>query len=464
MKPVSNKLVAVTPMNMTQKVSGYLNDVNARVKPKSVKSRSAKGKKKKMWKPTELVNTACYIQNRSLIRLRYNKTPYKLMHDKKSDLSYPYVFGSLCYPTNDSEDLGKLKAKADIGIFIGTRAKSYSLTTLCTTNQNDCDILFQPLFDKFFNPPPSFVSPVPVAASPRLVDPIGSPMSTSIDQDAPSASNPYTQEQEQSLIISQGSSSNVRPSHTLFELLGRWTKNHLIANVIGDPSRSVSTRKKLKTDAMWCYFDAFLTSVELRNFKEAMLESFGIDAILEAIHTFIANAANKNMTIYQMDVKTAFLNGELHELVYVSQPEGFVYQYKPNHVYMLKKALYNLKQAPRAWYDMLSSFLLSQEFSKDYDLKFNNIPLYYDNKSAIALCCNNVHHSNLKHIDVRYHFIKEEVENGVVEFDFVRTEYQLADIFTKAFPRERFNFLIKKLRMKSMSHDTPNRLTEEEEE
>ncbi|GJX23381.1 retrovirus-related pol polyprotein from transposon TNT 1-94 [Tanacetum coccineum] len=86
-----------------------------------------------------------------------------------------------------------------------------------------------------------------------------------------------------------------------------------------------------------------------------------------AIRIFIANAANKNMTIYQIDVKTAFLNGELREVVYVSQPEGFVDQDNPNHVYRLKKALYGLKQAPRAWYYMLSSFLLSQEFSKDVD-------------------------------------------------------------------------------------------------
>ncbi|GJT33318.1 retrovirus-related pol polyprotein from transposon TNT 1-94 [Tanacetum coccineum] len=100
-------------------------------------------------------------------------------------------------------------------------------------------------------------------------------------------------------------------------------------------------------------------------------ESFAPVARIEAIRIFIANAANKNMTIYQMDVKMAFLNGELREVVYVSQPEGFVDQDKPNHVYRLKKALYGLKQAPRAWYDMLSSFLLSQEFSRAYpDLEF----------------------------------------------------------------------------------------------
>ncbi|GJX14932.1 hypothetical protein Tco_0206690 [Tanacetum coccineum] len=72
----------------------------------------------------------------------------------------------------------------------------------------------------------------------------------------------------------------------------------------------------------------------------------------------------------------------------------------------------------------------------DYELKFNKIPLFCDNKSAIALCCNNVHHSRSKHIDVRYYFIKEQGENGVVELYFVRTEYQLEDIFTKALLQE----------------------------
>ncbi|GJW91335.1 hypothetical protein Tco_0168888 [Tanacetum coccineum] len=74
----------------------------------------------------------------------------------------------------------------------------------------------------------------------------------------------------------------------------------------------------------------------------------------------------------------------------------------------------------------------------DYGFAYNHIPLYCDNKSVIALCCNNVQHSRSKHIDIRHHFIREQVEKGVVELYFVRTEYQLADIFTKALPRERF--------------------------
>ncbi|GKB51551.1 reverse transcriptase domain-containing protein [Tanacetum coccineum] len=93
-------------------------------------------------------------------------------------------------------------------------------------------------------------------------------------------------------------------------------------------------------------------------------ESFTPVARIEAIRIFIANASSKNITIYQMDVKTAFLNGELKEEVYVSQSKGFVDPDHPTHVYHLKKALYGLKQAPRAWYDTLSRFLLDNKFSK----------------------------------------------------------------------------------------------------
>ncbi|GJR70424.1 retrovirus-related pol polyprotein from transposon TNT 1-94 [Tanacetum coccineum] len=93
-------------------------------------------------------------------------------------------------------------------------------------------------------------------------------------------------------------------------------------------------------------------------------ESFPPVARIEAIRIFIANSASKNMVIYQMDVKTAFLYGELKEEVYISQPEGFVDPDHPTHVYRLKKALYGLKQAPRAWYNTLLRFLLDNKFSK----------------------------------------------------------------------------------------------------
>ncbi|GJY75306.1 retrovirus-related pol polyprotein from transposon TNT 1-94 [Tanacetum coccineum] len=186
------------------------------------------------------------------------------------------------------------------------------------------------MFNEYFNPPTIVVSPVPEATALRAEVLADSLVLTSIDQDAPSTNS-----------TSQGSSSNVRQLHTPLEHLGRWTKDHPIANVISDPSGSVSTRKQLETNAIWCYFDAFLTSVEPKNFKQAMTEpqeegidfeeSFAPVARIEAIRIFVANVAHKNMTIYQMDVKTDFLNGELKEEVYVSQLEGFVDQDNPSH-------------------------------------------------------------------------------------------------------------------------------------
>nr|GFA01204.1 retrovirus-related Pol polyprotein from transposon TNT 1-94 [Tanacetum cinerariifolium] len=351
-------------------------------------------------------------------------------------------------------------------------------------NKDDWD-LFQPMFNEYFNPSSIVVSPVLEAAAPRAVVLADSPVSTFIVQGAPLTSISSTQEQEHSLTItqrfkespktpifcddilpndstSQGSSSNVIQIHTPIEHL---IETDNFGGVLKNKARLVSQvfRQEEGID---------------------FVESFTPVARIEAIRISIANAAHKNMMIYQMDVQMAFLNGELKEEVYVSQPEGFVYQDNPSHVYKLKKALYGLKQAPRAWYDMLSSFLILQHFYKgvvdptlftrqagndlllltDYGFQFNKIPLYCDNKSAIALCYNNVQRSRVKNIDVRYHFIKEQVENGIVELYFVRTEYQLADIFTKPLPRERFNFLIEKLGMRSMSLETLKRLAEKTDE
>ncbi|GJZ06013.1 retrovirus-related pol polyprotein from transposon TNT 1-94 [Tanacetum coccineum] len=454
------------------------------------------------------------------------------------------------------------------------------------------------MFDEYFKPPTIVVSTVPVTAAPRAVDIADSPVST-ITKTLLFHDDPLHEPLHED-STSQGSSSNLRPSHTPFELIGRWTEDHPIANVIKPKNFKQEMTKPSWIDAMLEEIHEFerlqvwelvpcpdkVMQEEGINFKE----SFAPVVRIEAIRIFVANAANKNMMIFQMDVKTAFLNGELKEEVYISQPEGFVDQDNPTHVYKLKKALYGFKQSPHAWYVMLSSFLISQHFSKgavdptlftrkagkelllvqiyvddiifastntalcnkfdklmttkfkmsmmgqidsvdtpmveknkldedlqgtpvdatlyrvmigslmyltfsrpdliyavclcaryqakptethlivitqgvrtldamlsqltDYGFTFNKIPLYYANKSTISLCCNNVQHSRAKHIDVRYHFIKEQVENGIVELYFVRMKYQLADIFTKPLPRERFNFLIKKLGMRSMSSET----------
>nr|GEY56725.1 retrovirus-related Pol polyprotein from transposon TNT 1-94 [Tanacetum cinerariifolium] len=323
----------------------------------------------------EAVATACYTQNRSLIHTRHNKTPYELVHNKKPNITFFRVFGALCYPTNDSKDLGKLQPTADIGIFVGyaPRMKGPAPSFLTPgqissglvpnpvpaapyvppTNK-DLEILFQPMFDEYLEPPLQ----VPVNSA-------GTPSSTTIDQEAHSQKSTYV-------------------SQTLHHL-GKWSKNHPLDNVIGNPSRPVSTRKQLATDALWCLYNSVLSKVKPKNFKSAITkdcwfqaiqdeihefdrlqvwelvpqpdyvmiialkwiykvkldeygdvlknkarlvakgyrqeegidfkESFAPVARIDTIRIFIANTASKNMTIYQMDVKTAFLNGELKEEV-----------------------------------------------------------------------------------------------------------------------------------------------------
>ncbi|GKB92269.1 retrovirus-related pol polyprotein from transposon TNT 1-94, partial [Tanacetum coccineum] len=420
----------------------------------------------------EVVAMACYTQNRSFIHTRHNKTPYELVHDKKPNLTFFIVFGALCYPTNDSEDLGKLQPTADIGIFIGyaPSRKGYRIynkrtrrimetiyvqfnelsepmapmqlstglaPTFLTPGQissglvpnlvpaapyvpptnKELEILFQPMFDEYLETP--YVER-PVSPAPVVPVPVNSAAESTIMEHnllAPVDNDPFIN------VLAPEPSSEA----SSFE------DDHPLDNVIDNPSRPVYTRKQLANDALWCLYNSVLSKVKPKNFKSAItkdcwfqaiqdeihkfdrlqvwelvpqpdcvmiialkwiykvkLDEYGdvlknkarlvakgyrqeegIDfeesftfACIEAIRIFIPNDASKNMIIYQMDVKTAFLNGELKEEVYVSQPEGFVDPDHPTDVYHLKNALYGLKQAYRAWYDTLSWFLLDNKFSK----------------------------------------------------------------------------------------------------
>ncbi|GKC42681.1 retrovirus-related pol polyprotein from transposon TNT 1-94 [Tanacetum coccineum] len=486
----------------------------------------------------EAVVTAYFTQNRSLIRKRHNKTPYELLHNKKHDLSYLHVFGALCYPTNDNEDLGKLKPKADIGIFVGyAPAKNTfriykkrtrliietihvyfdelttmafeqfssgpgiqlltprtislglvpnptSLTPYVPPTKKDWDVLFQLMFNEFFNPPSSVASLVPVVVAPIPADSTSSPSSTPVDQDAPSPNNdPFFSVPIPGLNYEESSSRDVK----LDELGG----------VLKNKARLVARGYRQE---------------EGIDFEE----SFASIARQEALRIFIAYAAYMNMT--------------------------------------LKKALYGLKQAARAWYDLLSLFLLSQKFSKgtvnptlftrkegkdillvqiyvdDIIFASTNLPkgiflnqskyaleiikkygmetsdsvdtlmvekskldadpqgkevdptrylgmigfLMYLTASADHAGCQDTKRSTsesmqlfgdrlvswsskkqnstaISSIEAEYIAVPGCLENEVVELYFVRTEYQLADIFTKALGRERLDFLINKLGMRSSS-------------
>nr|GEU72909.1 retrovirus-related Pol polyprotein from transposon TNT 1-94 [Tanacetum cinerariifolium] len=216
-----------------------------------------------------------------------------------------------------------------------------SLTPYVPPTNNEWEILFQPMFDEHFNPPPSVAYLVPTVVAPELVD--------STDND------PFFGVPIPELNFEESSLKDVIPTN---ELVPR--PDYII----------IITLKwifKVKLDKLGDVLKNKARLVAREYHQEEGIdfeESFALVVQLEATRIFIAYATHKNMTVYQMDVKTAFLNGILRDEVYISQPDGFVDQDNPNHVYKLKKALYRLKQVLRDWYDLLSSFLLSQKFSK----------------------------------------------------------------------------------------------------
>ncbi|GJT32607.1 retrovirus-related pol polyprotein from transposon TNT 1-94 [Tanacetum coccineum] len=558
--------------------------------------------------------TACYTQNRSIIHLRHGKTPYELLHDKLPDLLFFYVFGALCYPTNDSENLAPEVIAPITEVVASEPAASTSLPSLTTVDQD--------------------------APSPNVAN-----MNNDLFFGIPIPEN--DSEASSSLDVIPTIVHTAAPNS---EHVKKWTKDHPLDNIIGELGRPVSTRLQLHEQALFCYYDSFLTLVEPKNYKDALTQACWIEAMqeelnefkrlevweliprsdkvmvitlkwiykvkldelggilknkarvvargyrqeegidfgesfapvarLDAIRIFLSFAAHMNMIVYQMDVKTAFLNVILHEEVYVSQPDGFVDQENPNHVYKLKKALYGLKQAPRVWYDLLSKFLLSQKFSKGtvdpthisqsprgiflnqsiyaleslkrYGMESSNpvdTPMVEKSKldkDPIGKAVDPTHYRGMaKPIEKHLHVVKrifkylrvtvnrglwcpndtsialtayadadhagcqdtrrsasgsmqllgdrlvswsskrqksaviscmeaeyvalsgccaQQVKNGVVELYFVNMEYQLADIFTKALGRERIEFLINKLGMRSFTSETLKQLAHEAEE
>nr|GEW68843.1 retrovirus-related Pol polyprotein from transposon TNT 1-94 [Tanacetum cinerariifolium] len=364
------------------------------------------------------------------------------------------------------EDLGKLQPTVDIGISLvmhqvgrviesTTKEPEYrtcsyisdawtdkfralnktgSCNTLCTPTNKDLEILFEPMFDEYLEPPCVDRPVSPALAVPAPINSAGTPSSTAIDQDAPSPSHSPSYSALQSPCLHQG----VAAESTPFAPVDKDPFINIFASEPTSASSSsgdaISTRKQLATDALWCLYNHVLLKVEPKNFKSAITEdcwfqtmqdeiyefdrlqvwelvpqpdcvmiiafkwiykfkldeygdvpknkarlvakgyrqeeginfeeSFTLVSCIEALRRFIANAASKNKTIYQMNIKTTFLNGELKEEVYVSQPMGFIDPEHLTHVYRLKKARYGLKQAPRGWYDTMSWFLLDNKFSK----------------------------------------------------------------------------------------------------
>nr|GEV56596.1 hypothetical protein [Tanacetum cinerariifolium] len=306
----------------------------------------------------EAIVTACFTQNCLIIHKRFDKTPYELMNKRKPNIKFFCVFGCRCYLLNDYEDVGKLKAKGDIRVFVG--------------------------YTKEFAAFRIYNKQTPEAL--KDADWV-SAMQDELDQ---------------------------------FARLKVW-------RLVPQPEVGYSQQEGIDYD-----------------------ETFAPVARIKAIRLFLAYADHKDFTVFQIDVKTAFLNGILKEEMYVGQPLGFISKQYPDHVYALDKALYGLKQAP--WYilDILKRFriencdtvptpmveqaklkldLVGKPFDHtdyrteseyvvvssccaqvlwmrtqlmDYGFFYDKVPIYYYSKSAIAISCNLVQHTRTKHIDVSF--------------------------------------------------------------
>nr|GEV83851.1 retrovirus-related Pol polyprotein from transposon TNT 1-94 [Tanacetum cinerariifolium] len=226
-------------------------------------------------------------------------------------------FDELTTMASEQSSSGPALHEMTATISSGLMPEPISSTSFVPPLRNDCDLLFEPLFDDLLTPPPSVdplalevITPIAEVVAQEPAESPGSPSSTTVDQDAPSPSKTQTASKTQPPVIPNDDEED----------------NH---------------------------------DIEVAHMGNDLLF-----VMLPAIRIFLASAAHKNMVVYQMDVKTAFLNRNMPEEVYVSQPYRIVDPHNPNHVYKLKKALYRLKQAPLAWYDMLSSFVISQDFSK----------------------------------------------------------------------------------------------------
>ncbi|GJW31118.1 retrovirus-related pol polyprotein from transposon TNT 1-94 [Tanacetum coccineum] len=435
----------------------------------------------------EAIATACYTQNRSIIIPTHEKTAYHIINDRKPSIKHLHIFGCTCYLTRDGENLDKMKEKGDPCILVGysTQSKGYrvynkrtrlivesihlrfdEIKTMSETSvandtsglvpqrqkasdydnpdpapelqnvspsadttvpsQQELDLLFGPLYDEFFNDGTS------------RVNKSSSPTDNSIQKDTlPSTHIQPTSEPTTPTNVHAEENNDNQAEFT----------NPLCTpdedqTVIRNNARLVAKGYALE---------------EGIDFEE----SFALVARLEVVRIFVAYAAHNSFPIYQMDVKTAFLNGPLKEEVYVAQPDGFVDPDHPEKVYRLSKALYGLKQAPRAWYDELSKFLISKGFTKAFSdadhaslrdtrrLEFGGVNLHV--RAQLAMQYLATVQPPVQDIHTRYHFIKEHVENGIIELYFVRTEYQLTDMFTKALPEERFQYLIKRIGMRCLT-------------
>ncbi|GJR95519.1 retrovirus-related pol polyprotein from transposon TNT 1-94 [Tanacetum coccineum] len=221
---------------------------------------------------------------------------------------------------------------------------------------------------------PEVIAPIPEAVAPEHAVSTGSPSSTTVDQDAPSPSNSPTTQGTQTPIISHDVEEDnhdievahmdvihtiVHPDHQVSEHNSKWTKDHPLENIIGALDRPVSTRLQLHEQALFCYYDAFLTSVEPKNYKEALTQACWIEAMQEELHEFERLEVWELVPSSDESILSFLLSGSISQHV-----NGFVEPDNLTTYTSLRKLLYWVETAPRACMICLSSFQISNDFSK----------------------------------------------------------------------------------------------------
>ncbi|XP_055960613.1 uncharacterized protein LOC126668274 [Mercurialis annua] len=349
----------------------------------------------------EAMNTACYVSNRIFKRPILNKTSYELWIGRKPKISYFRVFGCKCFILNTKDDLGNFDSKTDEGVFLGYAYNSKSFRVFNKRTlvvEESMHVVFDES-SKEFPEKDSFVHDF-IGAFEDL---------TIVENQENPTTNVETPQQTQGVDKVETASPPPIQSHgNTYDLPKDWAfkKSHPQELIIGDASRGVSTRSHFRTLGNLAFLSQFEpTKVsealvdenwvismqdELNEFKSNKVwelvpppngqtiigtkwarlvaqgyneeegidyeETFAPGARLEAIRMLLEYASCMNFKLFQMDVKSAFLNGFIEEEVYVKQPPSFEDFKHPNYVYKLHKALYGLKQAPGAWYERLSGF------------------------------------------------------------------------------------------------------------
>ena len=367
----------------------------------------------------DAVSTACYVMNRVIIRPILKKTPYELYKGRKPNISHLHVFGCKCFILNNGKDnLGKLDAKADEGIFLG-----YSLHSKGFRVYNKRIMTIEESVHIVFDETNHNLARKNISED--FVEMFDS-LSLKDNEEHNTMKEMPNKEMEK-----QNDGEESQEQHDDLPREWRTKKDHPLDNIIGEVTQGVRTRSSLRDTHVHM---AFVSQIEPKTIDEAIIDEHwtlamqeelnqfkrndvwelvpkpnnhtiigtkwvfrnkldengvivrnkarlvakgynqeeGIDydetyapvARLEAIRMLLAFASSYDFKLYQMDVKSAFLNGFIQEEVYVDQPPGFEDFEKPNHVFKLKKALYGLKQAPRAWYERLSKFLLEKGFTR----------------------------------------------------------------------------------------------------